>query len=1219
MDSPPQSSPGEHEVAIRTADQNGQTSTKAARSTHTGSNSDMAGIRLVTSRFKHVVTEGEHAIVTGRDTVTRCEDEPIHIPGAVQGFGALIAFDQREGLLIRVVSENSQKILGYTPDQLFALESFTSILSEEQTANFLEHLDYVQNDADVATSGPEVFSLSISSPTKDELKLWCAMHINDSQPHLIICEFELEDDRIHPPGGGVVAESMESTLGSDPTEEDWLASTQSASKPLRLLRGARKQQSTASAALEVSKVITQVQDQLGAQSTLQGLLDVLVGLVRDITSFHRVMVYQFDSLFNGQVVAELLDPRTTKDLYKGLHFPAADIPRQARDLYKVNKVRLLYDRDQETARLVCRATEDLLSPLDLTHSYLRAMSPIHSQYLRNMAVRSSLSISITAFGGLWGLITCHSYGSKGLRVSFPTRDICRIIGDTTSRNIERLSYASRLQMRSFINTVPTKKNPSGYITASSEDLLSLFHANFGGLMIRDELKMLGKVGEVEALHEFNAIVAYLRKRNVTKVTTSSKIGEDFPDLHYPQGFHFIGGLLLVPLSSRGQDFVVFFRRSQSREVKWAGNPHEKHTEGHLMPRTSFKTWSETVTGSKEWAEEELEAAAVLCLVYGKFIEVWRQKEAVLQNSQITRLLLANSAHEVRTPLNAIVNYLEIALEGALDEETRDNLAKSHDASKSLIYVINDLLDLTASVEGGDFVQNETFDIRDVLLQATGAFSKDAQRKQISYQVIMQADPGLPSKVIGDARRLRQAISNLVANAVDNTASGGVRVDVASHYLHADKVEVEICVSDTGVGMNAQKVRGILSEFAQVESEDRGALDDTTATARKALIDSVDAGEDRTLGLGLAVVARIVYNMRGQLRVKSDENQGTRFVLVFTFGLPESRTESDTSVAIAKPGAASSDGLQSGATTPSNIEEEIMLIGSGERSVSREDKANGGPPGSGFALDINSKNNANRLIEAMQQPNQIEGWSVSHESNDASASRPNMETEHITEVVEGDNLSKPKDPDLKATISLEHQQLSPASRATTTDEQGQSSKASHIPVQSGSSAVQASPNTACASGEAKDGPSSTVQAPTAQRMRVLVAEDDMVNSRIIEKRLKKAGCEVRLTSNGEECAYAYCEECAYAYCEETGRFDIILMDIQVRSNIPHSLSLTPGRILITSADANHGRLHFNQNDSLFRIVRSSGKRIRGQYSFAQALHSYHRRLGFTGRKRVRFLF
>ena len=97
---------------------------------------------------------------------------------------------------------------------------------------------------------------------------------------------------------------------------------------------------------------------------------------------------QFDENWNGQVVAELVDYKQTRDLYRGLHFPASDIPAQARELYKINKVRLLYDRDQPTARLVCRSLDELKQPLNLTHAHLRAMSPIHIKYLANMGVVS---------------------------------------------------------------------------------------------------------------------------------------------------------------------------------------------------------------------------------------------------------------------------------------------------------------------------------------------------------------------------------------------------------------------------------------------------------------------------------------------------------------------------------------------------------------------------------------------------------------------------------------------------------------------------------------------------------------------------------------------------------------------------------------------------------------------------------------------------------------
>jgi hypothetical protein len=282
---------------------------------------------LMTARFKHVVTEGGHAIITGRDgdTLQRCEDEPIHIPGAVQGFGLLIALEEQQDskLVVRVVSENSKRMIGYTPKQLFALDSFTDILSDEQADNLLDHVDFIRDEeADVVINGPEVFTVSVRSPTRRSNKLWCAMHINDRHPDLIICEFELEDDQENPlvPTNEATPEPAEDTLGSEPTHEELLESTHNASKPLRVLRSARKRKGEA-AAMEVFNIMSQVQEQLAAAPTLEKFLKVLVGVVKELTGFHRVMIYQFDQAWNGRVVTELVDTRSTRDLYKGLNFP----------------------------------------------------------------------------------------------------------------------------------------------------------------------------------------------------------------------------------------------------------------------------------------------------------------------------------------------------------------------------------------------------------------------------------------------------------------------------------------------------------------------------------------------------------------------------------------------------------------------------------------------------------------------------------------------------------------------------------------------------------------------------------------------------------------------------------------------------------------------------------------------------------------------------------
>lgn len=1116
---------------------------------------------LLTARFKHAITEEGHAVIIGRDgdTLQRCEDEPIHIPGAVQGFGLLIALQEIEDgkFQVRVVSENSKKIIGYTPKQLFALESFTDVLSEEQTDNLLDHVDFIRGeDVDPATNGPEVFTLAIRSPSRKLHKMWCAMHVNESNRDLIICEFELEDDPINPlvPAGEGTPEPPEDTLQSDPTPEEFAESTVNASKPLRVLRSARKRKGEA-AAMEVFNIMSQVQEQLASATTLDTFLKTLVGVVKELTGFHRVMVYQFDQMWNGRVVTELVDPRATKDLYKGLNFPASDIPKQARDLYKINKVRLLYDRDQETARLVCRTIEDLETPLDLTFAYLRAMSPVHIKYLTNMAVRASMSISINAFGELWGLIACHSYGSKGMRVSFPIRKMCRLVGDSASRNIERLSYASRLQARKLINTIPTESNPSGYIIASSDDLLKLFDADSGLLSIRDETKILGRL---EQTQEALALLEYLRLRKISSVTNSTDIRLDFPDLRYSPGISVIAGLLLVPLSVSGTDFIVFFRKGQVKEVKWAGNPYEKFlkegTEGYLEPRKSFRTWSETVVGKcREWTEEQIETGAVLCLVYGKFIEVWRQKEAALQNSELTKLLLANSAHEVRTPLNAIINYLEIALEGAIDQETRDNLSRSHSASKSLVYVINDLLDLTKTEEGHNLIKDEVFDLPATVKEATNSFTGDAKRKQIEYAVVEH--PGVPQFVLGDQRRVRQAVSNVTANAIQHTSKGAVKIDIWLANSHERRVDIDIVVQDTGTGMSAEKLDALFNDLEQVQTEsDEGLQEKLTGNKTKAI-----EGKDskKTLGLGLALVARIVRNMNGQLRLKSEEGKGSRFVIQLSFDLPEKIEKTAPLDDIKEAGVGPPPNQPS---TPPVETGEVMLVNKSAQKpppetpkeiVRRKSVESVRSIGSmkSFKSGESARSDVDRLIEAIQEPFTVatgssgDGEYEGRPGSRGSGRRPGPSS----------SLRRPVSGLTRAHSQQQQQQLQQREGpgvAKVTD-----SKTPIRPIRMPGETSTGSPESEYPPRESDlsartpsrvlfDIPekNARVEPPNAERLQVLVAEDDPINSKIIKKRLEKVGHEVCLTINGEECSSMYGERPAF--------FDVVLMDMQV---CWHSLS------------------------------------------------------------------
>ncbi|PLN79640.1 GAF domain-like protein [Aspergillus taichungensis] len=989
---------------------------------------------LVTSRFKHVLTEGGHAVLTGRanESFQECEDEPIRTPGAVQSFGVLVALKEEpdDVLSVRVVSENSEEILGHSPNNLFAMKSFCDILSDEQADTLLDHVAYVREEGfDPETDGPDVFILSVNNPTGPPVRFWCAVHVNHTNPDIVICEFEREDDRLNPPSQSISSSpgAPVDTLRADPTPEQLAESTVDISQPLRILRNSRRRRGE-TASMEVFNIISQIQDQLARAQTLDSMLNISVGIVKALTGFHRILIYQFDNDWNGYVVSELLDPKHSKDFYKGLHFPASDIPKQARDLYRINKVRLLYDRDQQTARLVCRTLEDLKCPLDMTYTYLRAMSPIHLKYLAHMGVRASMSISINSASSLWGLISCHSYGA-GMRVTFPIRKICRLIGDTVSQNIDRLSYTSKLQARNLINNMPMSEDTSGYIVASPDDLLKLFDADHGALCIHGETKILGGNVNTESTHsqEILALLEYLKLRRFNSVLASHNIKRDFADLRYLPGFKVVSGMLYIPLSTDGVDFMAFFRRGHLTEIKWGGNPYEKKIgQGQLEPRASFQVWTEMVLDqSREWTGSEVETAALLCLVYGKFIRVRKQSQTALQGSHLTKILLANSAHEFRTPLNAVMNYLEIALEGALDAETRENLTKSYSASKSLIYVINDLLDLTNTEKGNELTTDEPFDIAAVFHEATSMFEMETKRKGLQYTVV--AHPGLPHMVTGDQRRVRQTISNLISNAVQNTSTGGVTVEIWRCPDLQDPGEATIFISvlDTGTGMSKDILETLFQELEQVsparEEVIKGNDDQESIRAL------MDPQEQRVLGLGLALVSRVIHNSRGQLSVRSEEGKGSRFQVSLQFTVVKENTDPITTSQAAPP---------TEITDPKSALEgsdEFVLV-DGEQS---------------------------------RQPSALSDLSSRKDpppSNDEPASTPKQAPTSHPEP------SKPPKP----------------------------------------------------------------SAPAA--LRVLVAEDDPINGKILEKRLKKSGHTVHLTVNGEECAAVY--------RENPTQYDALLMDIQM---------------------------------------------------------------------------
>ncbi|CAE6413025.1 unnamed protein product [Rhizoctonia solani] len=911
---------------------------------------------------------------------------------------------------------------------------------------------------------------------------------------------------------------MRGLIGDDswfPSPEDVMESTTSRSRPLRALERMRRvtrdghgpRRGGAGAGgvgtMDVFAVLAQVNDQLGSAPDLESFLKVVVGVIKDLTQFHRVLVYQFDEQWNGQVVAELVDWSQTHDIYKGLHFPAADIPAQARGLYTINKVRLLYDRGQTTARLVVRDRSDLENPLDMTHACLRAMSPIHIKYLANMGVRASMSVSIVTFGQLWGLIACHSYGPHGMRVSFPVRQMLRLLSDSISRNIERLSYAQRLHTRKLISTVPTEQHPTGYIVSNAEDLISLFDADFGVLVIGEGAKILGPnehgqetllVAEYLRLKQFKCVVVSYFEQDTdgtSLMQVSQAVKTDFPDLKLPAGLDVVAGLLYVPLSPGGKDFIALMRKGQLRDVHWAGKPFKAGTEPHvfLEPRTSFKAWKETVSGRcRAWTDEQLETAGVLALVYGKFIEVWRQKETALKTNQLTNLLLSNASHEVRTPLNHIINYLEMALNGPLDSETRENLVRSHTASRSLLFTINDLLDLTRHETGNETSFNEPFDLPGTIEDAVTLYRIEAMRRQIQF-VVDTTD--CPQMVTGDSKKIRTVVSNLTANAVKYTEVGQISVECRRFkepigLRDSKEVAVEIVVADTGCGISSAKLESIFREFEQVESS------------------IPRSGESQGLGLGLAVVARIVEQLGGQLRVDSKQSQGSRFSFLIPFALPDGSSTEQSS----EPGS----GKDIERSRKSSVGSAYASAPSARSANSRIEEivdALSAPPGQ--ISSSSSRAGIGPSPPAVQRQGSMQGHPMARVSTRPANPPPGIfPVEGSKWPVRGVKMDE-FDVD-KPSVS-----------------------GSQAPVleQAANRAQKQLEEHAVNVGAGKRGGKKA--APAEVQLRILVVEDDDTNRKILCKRLTMDGHEVQHTTNGQE---------AVQKIENDREWDCVLMDIQM---------------------------------------------------------------------------
>jgi two-component system, chemotaxis family, sensor kinase Cph1 len=489
-----------------------------------------------------------------------CAREPIHIPGSIQPRGVL-AVVREPGFEVRQVSANVADLLGRSVDTVLG-RHLSVLIGAEQAAVVEQAASRFGTLGDLRQRNP----------------LECVIDVA-GEPRAFDAILRREP-------GDVLLVELEVAYGERPF-----------SFP------------------NTYQAVRRSVEDLNQAATLTELYDTTARAVRELTGFDRVMVYCYDEEYNGEIVAE--SKREDLNSFLGLHYPSTDIPAQARALYEKNWIRLISDVDYTPVPLVPAIDPASGAPRDLTYATLRSVSPIHVEYLQNMGVHASMSISLLRRGRLWGLIACHHYAGPHLP-PFATRAAAEFLGSTLSLRLVDRFEGDELHKRLAAQAVLAKLTaatlgdgePLAAALLGAPDLLDLVPADGVVVDLQGEHRVSGSVPPPEVV---SAVAAWARGAG-DEIASTECLSRELPALDLdPQ---LAAGALALTLPD-GQH-AVWFRREAVRSVDWGGDPHNKAiavSEGdgiRLSPRKSFDRWREVVRERSEpWTLRETESAEAL--------------------------------------------------------------------------------------------------------------------------------------------------------------------------------------------------------------------------------------------------------------------------------------------------------------------------------------------------------------------------------------------------------------------------------------------------------------------------------------------------------------------------------------------------------------------------------------------------------------------------------
>ncbi len=734
--------------------------------------------------------------------LTNCDREPIQIPGLIQPHGVLLIL-QEPDLKIIQVSNNTLAFLGQQPQDLLG-KPLSNLLPPKQ----IYALQQCLSEEFEYVNPLDIF---IKIQTK-LLRFDGIVHRFDS---LIFLELEPKKT-------------------SSKTDFSQFAQ-------------------------RVKSTITKIQK----ASTLLEMCAVVVKEVRKITGFDRVMVYQFDAAGAGRVIAE--DRLETLTPYLGLHYPSSDIPQQAQQLYTLNWLRLIPDSTYEPVALVPAHNPLDSRPTDLSLSVLRSVSPVHLEYLKNMGVVASMSISLIQDQKLWGLIACHH--STPNYVPYSVRTICEFVGQVMSIELaskedrEDLDYKIILKslQTKFVESLSKSKSFWDGLVQLNSNLLDLVGATGVAVCAGEQIVCIGKTPPET---ELPALWDWIKTEIQHNLFHTRSLSEIYPSA---ESFKAVAsGLLGLKISN--QNYILWFRPEVLQTINWSGNPNKPlevaaDGEMRLSPRKSFERWQETVQGcSTAWKPCEIEIVTELrSLIVGIILSQADEMAKInleLERSNIELDAFAYVAsHDLKEPLRGIHNYSNFLMEDYGDVLHEDGIAKLQTLVR-LTQRMEDLINslLYYSRLGRTELSRKPTNLNDLVRQSIDTLRISQPQQPIEFRL-----PRLLPTIECDRTLFSELFTNLIGNAIkynDRTEKwveiGWLESETGSGK---DPSLYTFYVRDNGIGIAQHHLERVFQIFKRLHAQDE-----------------YGGGT----GAGLTIVQKIVDRHGGKIWVESVLGEGSTF-------------------------------------------------------------------------------------------------------------------------------------------------------------------------------------------------------------------------------------------------------------------------------------------------------------------------------------------------------